>query len=166
MRVHLQGAGRLDLDWVAGGADHPGREPRRRSASTSTQETPDAGVHDEDRETGNYDMIFGVTAAAATCTRNFADPLDSEQHRRRSASSTLDQRDPLGGPRDRRAARRAQGRDDEDAQKEAVAGLAKIMMGEVPTIPLWYGAKWFQYSTKKADGWPNEDNPYADPATR
>ena len=28
-------------------------------------------------------------------------------------------------------------------------------------IPIWYGAKWFQYSTKKAEGWPNEKNPYA-----
>ena len=35
-------------------------------------------------------------------------------------------------------------------------------MDEVPIIPLWYGAKWFQYNTTKAVGWPNEENPYAD----
>jgi peptide/nickel transport system substrate-binding protein len=28
-------------------------------------------------------------------------------------------------------------------------------------IPLWYGAKWFQYSTKHATGWPNEKDPFS-----
>jgi peptide/nickel transport system substrate-binding protein len=52
---------------------------------------------------------------------------------------------------------------DPDDQKEAVLGLEKIMVDKLPTIPLWYGAHWFQYSTKRADGWPNEQNPYAKP---
>ena len=26
-------------------------------------------------------------------------------------------------------------------------------------IPLWYGAKWFQYQTDKAVGWPNAAEP-------
>jgi peptide/nickel transport system substrate-binding protein len=35
------------------------------------------------------------------------------------------------------------------------------MMDEVPSIPIWYGAKWFQYDTTRAVGWPNEENPYS-----
>jgi peptide/nickel transport system substrate-binding protein len=34
-------------------------------------------------------------------------------------------------------------------------------MDEVPNIPLWYGAKWFQYRTARVTGWPDEKNPYA-----
>jgi peptide/nickel transport system substrate-binding protein len=49
----------------------------------------------------------------------------------------------------------------EQAQKKAVAGLAHIMVDQVPTIPIWYGAKWFQYDTTRAVGWPNEQDPYA-----
>ena len=45
--------------------------------------------------------------------------------------------------------------------KQAVAGLEKILTTQFPTVPLWYGAHWFQYSTKNAVGWPNEKDPYA-----
>jgi peptide/nickel transport system substrate-binding protein len=38
------------------------------------------------------------------------------------------------------------------------------MMDQVPMIPLWYGAKWFQYRTARATGWPSEQNPYAAPS--
>ena len=52
---------------------------------------------------------------------------------------------------------------DEPGQKAAVGELSKIMMDQVPMIPLWYGAKWFQYSTRKATGWPTEKDPYGAP---
>jgi peptide/nickel transport system substrate-binding protein len=35
------------------------------------------------------------------------------------------------------------------------------MYEQFPTIPLWYGAIWFQYRTENAVGWPNEEDPYA-----
>jgi peptide/nickel transport system substrate-binding protein len=50
---------------------------------------------------------------------------------------------------------------DEKAQQEAAHGLQKIMMDEVPNIPLWYGAQWFQFRTARVTGWPDETNPYA-----
>ena len=46
-------------------------------------------------------------------------------------------------------------------RKKAVAGLEKILTTKYPTVPLWYGAHWFQYSTARATGWPNEQDPYA-----
>jgi peptide/nickel transport system substrate-binding protein len=52
---------------------------------------------------------------------------------------------------------------DEATQKQAVAGLQKIMVEQVPTVPLWYGARWFQYRTKSAVGWPSAQDPYAAP---
>ena len=140
------------------GLRHPGREPPGLGFDVA-QETPTPAVHDEDRKTGNYDMMFGVYGGTCDMYRNFADPLDSE----RTA--------PVGEPALTNETRWSDPETDdlladlkvatdEDAQKEAVTGLAGIMMDEVPNIPIWYGAKWFQYNTKNAVGWPNEDDPY------
>ena len=39
-------------------------------------------------------------------------------------------------------------------------------MQQLPTIPLWYGAEWFEYRTDKAVGWPSQSDPYASPVAR
>ena len=105
-------------------------------------------------------MMFGVYGGTCNMYRNFADPLDSERtapDRRAGA----DQLRPAGTtPRPTSCSADLKVATDEDAQKEAVTGLAEIMMDEVPNIPIWYGAKWFEYNTKNAVGWPNEDDPY------
>jgi peptide/nickel transport system substrate-binding protein len=44
-----------------------------------------------------------------------------------------------------------------------VQELAKMSVEQYPTIPLWYGANWFQFSTKNATNWPDAKNPYAKP---
>jgi peptide/nickel transport system substrate-binding protein len=49
----------------------------------------------------------------------------------------------------------------EPAQKEIAYQLQDIMMEQFPVVPLWYGAKWFEYRTENAVGWPSEKNPYA-----
>jgi len=49
------------------------------------------------------------------------------------------------------------------SQQQAVHGLEGILTTYYPTIPLWYGAHWFEYSTKHATGWPNQQNTYAGP---
>jgi peptide/nickel transport system substrate-binding protein len=146
------------LDWVA--ASDILIENLQDLGFDVQQETPTPAVHDEDRKTGNYDMMFGVYGGSCDMYRNFADPLDSE----RTA--------PVGEPALTNETRwqdpetdalldDLEVATDDAAQKEAVAGLAGIMMDEVPNIPIWYGAKWFQYNTTKAVGWPNEDDPYA-----
>jgi ABC-type transport system substrate-binding protein len=146
------------LDWVA--ASDILVENLQELGFDVQQETPTPAVHDEDRKTGNYDMMFGVYGGTCDMYRNFADPLDSE----RTA--------PVGKPALTNETRWQDPETDallddlavatdEEKQQEAVAGLAEIMMDEVPNIPIWYGAKWFQYRTERAEGWPNEENPYA-----
>jgi peptide/nickel transport system substrate-binding protein len=49
-------------------------------------------------------------------------------------------------------------------QQEAIAGIQKIMVEQLPTIPLIYGATWYEYSTTHFVGWPDEQHPYAMPA--
>jgi peptide/nickel transport system substrate-binding protein len=49
-------------------------------------------------------------------------------------------------------------------QQEAIAGIQKIMVEQLPTIPLIYGATWYEYSTAHFVGWPDKQHPYAMPA--
>ncbi|HZU66412.1 MAG TPA: ABC transporter substrate-binding protein [Ktedonobacteraceae bacterium] len=49
-------------------------------------------------------------------------------------------------------------------QQQALEGLQKIMVEQMPTIPLIYGATWYEYSTKNFVGWPDQQHPYAMPA--
>ncbi len=53
---------------------------------------------------------------------------------------------------------------DSAVQQQAIAGIQKIMVEQVPSIPLVYGATWNEYSTARFTGWPTADNPYAMPA--
>jgi peptide/nickel transport system substrate-binding protein len=53
---------------------------------------------------------------------------------------------------------------DEAKQKQAIAGLQKVMVDQVPAVPLFYGPIWYEYNTKRFTGFPNKDNPYANPA--
>ncbi len=122
--------------------------------------TPQQATYDQDRAVGNYDLLFGVYGGDCNIHKDFADPLASAQSadigkpavsnfsrwRDDRTDQLLDQLASAG---------------DEQAQKEAVHGLQQVMVDEVPNIPLWYGAKWFQYRTKRVVGWPNAEDPYA-----
>jgi peptide/nickel transport system substrate-binding protein len=54
---------------------------------------------------------------------------------------------------------------DANVQTQALYGLEKIMVEQVPAIPLVYGPEWNEYSTAHFTGWPSPDNPYALPST-
>ena len=49
-------------------------------------------------------------------------------------------------------------------QTQALYGLQKIMVEQVPSIPLVYAANWNEYSTAHFTGWPSASDPYAYPA--
>ncbi len=53
---------------------------------------------------------------------------------------------------------------DPAVQQEALSGIQKIMVEQLPTIPLIYGATWYEYSTTRFVGWPDQQHPYAVPA--
>ena len=42
--------------------------------------------------------------------------------------------------------------------------LQKVMLSQVPVIPVTEGVDWFQYDTGSFSGWPTQSNPYARPA--
>jgi peptide/nickel transport system substrate-binding protein len=53
---------------------------------------------------------------------------------------------------------------DANVEQQAIAGIEKIMVEQLPAIPLMEGATWYEYSTARFTGWPDESNPYAKPA--
>jgi peptide/nickel transport system substrate-binding protein len=53
---------------------------------------------------------------------------------------------------------------DPAAQKAAIVGLQKIMVDQLPAIPLTNEPYWYEYSTAHFTGWPDQNNPYAVPS--
>jgi peptide/nickel transport system substrate-binding protein len=49
-------------------------------------------------------------------------------------------------------------------QHTIVDQLEKVMLADVPVIPVTEGVDWFQYDTGSFRGWPTPSNPYARPA--
>jgi peptide/nickel transport system substrate-binding protein len=51
-----------------------------------------------------------------------------------------------------------------DDQRTYIQGLQKIMVEQLPVIPLVYNPLWYEYRTTRFVGWPDKDNPYAVPS--
>ncbi|MGF1771666.1 ABC transporter substrate-binding protein [Vibrio wakamikoensis] len=52
---------------------------------------------------------------------------------------------------------------DKVKQQEIISELQEFTAQNLPFIPLFSNATWFQYNTKKIVGWPSEENPYIQP---
>jgi peptide/nickel transport system substrate-binding protein len=50
-------------------------------------------------------------------------------------------------------------------QKQAIMGIEKIMVEQLPSIPLTNEPYWYQYNTSRFVGWPDTQHPYAAPGT-
>ncbi|TDW92358.1 ABC transporter substrate-binding protein [Kribbella sp. VKM Ac-2566] len=53
---------------------------------------------------------------------------------------------------------------DPDTQVKLIKQISSYMIKDVPIIPTTESVDWYQYNTKDLDGWPTQDNPYAQPA--
>jgi peptide/nickel transport system substrate-binding protein len=145
-------------DWVA--ASQVVQQDLNALGLNVNVQTPAPDTIDEQRGLGNFDMAFAVHGGSCSMYDNYHDYFYSK------ASAPIGQKAPTNWIRWEDPATDAlidQLRQSPDVakQKEAVAGLEKILTTKFPTVPLWYGAHWFQYSTRKAVGWPNEKDPYA-----
>ncbi len=117
---------------------------------------------DNEKKLGNYDLAFGVQGGSCNMFQNFQQPLASDQSAPmgKPAVSNISR---WIDPRTDQLLTTLQRATDVTQQKQLVGQLEKIMVDQVPTVPLWYGAVWFEYSTAKAVGWPTAKNPYANP---
>jgi peptide/nickel transport system substrate-binding protein len=53
---------------------------------------------------------------------------------------------------------------DPERQWRLSSDLQRIFVEEAPAIPLYPNPSWAEYNTARFDGFPSEDNPYADPS--
>ncbi|TDO58935.1 peptide/nickel transport system substrate-binding protein [Kribbella sp. VKM Ac-2571] len=53
---------------------------------------------------------------------------------------------------------------DPDTQVKLIKQISSYMIKDVPIIPTTESVDWYQYNTKDLDGWPTQDDPYAQPA--
>jgi peptide/nickel transport system substrate-binding protein len=53
---------------------------------------------------------------------------------------------------------------DPDTQVKLIKQISSYMIKDVPLIPTTESVDWYQYNTKDIEGWPTQDNPYAQPA--
>jgi peptide/nickel transport system substrate-binding protein len=49
-------------------------------------------------------------------------------------------------------------------QVNIIHSIQKVMVDQVPIIPVTEGVDWYQYDTTHIAGWPTQSNPYAQPA--
>jgi len=56
------------------------------------------------------------------------------------------------------------GTTDSAKQHDLIKQVEKIILDDVPVIPVTEGVAWYQYSTKDFAGWPTKDDPFAAPA--
>jgi len=52
---------------------------------------------------------------------------------------------------------------DVSVRKVIMSRLQRIVLENIPAVPLYYNPVWFIYSTKNFTGWPNAKNPYVEP---
>jgi peptide/nickel transport system substrate-binding protein len=53
---------------------------------------------------------------------------------------------------------------DPDTQVKLIKQISSYMIKDVPIIPTTESVDWYQYNTKDLEGWPTQDDPYAQPA--
>jgi peptide/nickel transport system substrate-binding protein len=123
---------------------------------TVNVQTPDPSVVESRRAAADYDMLFAVHGGSCSMYDNYFYHLHSKSppesnyihHKNPEVDALIDQ---------------LQGALTVDDQKKIVGQLAKYSYENFPTVPLWYGPNWFEFSTKRAVGWPSADDPYAKP---
>jgi peptide/nickel transport system substrate-binding protein len=121
---------------------------------TVNLQTPEASQVESQRKAANYDMLFIVHGGSCTMYDNYYNHLHSK-------SPTTGNYIFWSDPKTDELIEKLRAAIDPEEQKTVVKDLAKLSVEQFPTVPLWYGANWFQFSTKRATGWPDAKNPYA-----
>lgn len=122
--------------------------------------TPQYETFEVDRRQGNYDMLFGVRGGTCSMFQNFNEPLHSDNTAPIGQDATTNE-SRFSDPAVDALIDELRNATTPEEQKPIVIELQNAMIEKVPFVPIWYGARWFQYNTTRVDGWPTADDPYA-----
>jgi len=53
----------------------------------------------------------------------------------------------------------------ETRKQEIASKIQRILLKDMPTVPLWHNGLWAQQTTNNWTNWPSEDKPYGVPVT-
>ena len=147
-------------DWTA--AANSLREDFADLGIAVTVDTPEYAALEQDRLTGNFDMTFGVRGGTCSMFQNYDEPLGSANTAPIGENATTNETRWQDARTDELLASLA-ATPDVAEQQPIVHELQQIMVDQVPFVPLWYGGKWFEFSTRHATGWPSAEDPHAGP---
>ncbi|GCE22117.1 ABC transporter substrate-binding protein [Dictyobacter kobayashii] len=122
---------------------------------TVNVQTPSPDIVESRRAAADFDMVFSVHGGSCSMYDTYS-YLDSREP---STINYIHSKDPVVN----NLLDQLNGAITTDAQKKVVGQLAEYSYKQFPDVPLWYGANWFEFSTKSAVGWPDASNPYAKP---
>lgn len=125
-------------------------------------QTPSPDQVNAQTSVGNFDLAIAVHGGSCSMYDNYYNMFDSKASApigQKAVSNFIRWEDPKTDA----LISQLQQSPATASQQQAVHGLEGILTTYYPTIPLWYGAHWFEYSTKHAVGWPNQQNTYAGP---
>ncbi|MFW6268498.1 MAG: ABC transporter substrate-binding protein [Bacillota bacterium] len=54
---------------------------------------------------------------------------------------------------------------DEDEKHKIASEIQKILLEDMPSVPIWHNGLWAQATTEYWENWPDEDDPYGIPVT-
>lgn len=125
-----------------------------------TVNTPQFETFEVDRRQGNYELLFGVRGGSCSMFQNFNEPLHSANTAPIGQDATTNE-SRFSDPEVDALLDRLRNAMTPEEQKPIVIELQRAMIEKVPFVPIWYGARWFEYNTSRVEGWPTEDDPYA-----
>lgn len=148
-------------DWIQ--AAQIMREGFQKLGITIDVRTPSPDTVTADQALGNFDVLFTVYGGDCDVYNDLSAPLSSLATApigKKAVSNYARWKDPKTDALLDDLSR-ATGTGNRNT---ALYGLQRIMLGQVPNIPLWYGGQWFEDRTTKVTGWPSAARPYAGPA--
>ncbi|GER91558.1 peptide ABC transporter substrate-binding protein [Dictyobacter vulcani] len=110
-------------------------------------------------QTGSFDAGISWTNPGPTPYFQFSDLLDGRKTAPLGQVATVNW-ERWDDPATNKLLQQYETSNDTAVQKAAIDGLQKIMVEQVPAIPLNYNVTWDEYTTTHVTGWPDEKNPY------
>ncbi|GCF08450.1 ABC transporter substrate-binding protein [Dictyobacter arantiisoli] len=117
-------------------------------------------AYQTDLQTGNYDAGVSWTDSGPTPYYAYSDLLDS------SKTAPIGKVAPTNwerwsDPTTDTLLKQYNSSKDPAVQQRALDGLEKIMVEQLPSIPLSYNPYWYEYTSNHFTGWPAQDNSFA-----
>jgi peptide/nickel transport system substrate-binding protein len=125
---------------------------------------PDAALYDNNRFNRNFDMLIGNQQSTASSSPfDYWNGVISDNIY--GASVTTGNWGCYDNPQVFRWIDEFNMTNDEAEKAALASNIQRVLLIDMPVIPLWHNGLWAQYTTTNWTNWPSEDNPYGVPVS-